>query len=45
MIGARKIFLGKEAKMKRILGNTVSVIAMFAISAMFWYAALGGVMP
>lgn len=27
------------------LANAASLLAMFAIAVMFWYAALGGVLP
>ena len=27
------------------LADTASVLAIFAIAVMFWYAALGGVLP
>ena len=31
--------------MRELLANTLSLLAMFAIAVMFWYAAMGGVLP
>ena len=31
--------------MKRLLLNALSLAAMVAIAVMFWYAAMGGVLP